>query len=228
MSSTGPVPRPDGTVRVLLAPGHSSLFTAGIASALGRTPGIRLLTNGQAAREEPDVVLVEDAPGVPVDEAIARLPAPWTAGPPGARRPRIIVMLRDDRVERILDYLRSDVRGFVCHNAPLRELVTAVRVVFRNEAFLPYGIAALIIEGILPHLPRPDPGPSPSMSELTPREREIFRLMASGISNAEIADACSLSQKTVKFHVSNILRKLGMKNRIQAVVRARGVPCVSA
>ncbi|MBK3558083.1 response regulator transcription factor [Streptomyces sp. MBT56] len=66
------------------------------------------------------------------------------------------------------------------------------------------------------------------MSELTPREREIFRLMVSGISNAEIADACSLSQKTVKFHVSNILRKLGMKNRIQAVVRARGVPCVSA
>lgn len=228
MSSTGPAPRPDGTVRVLLAPGHSSLFTAGIASALGRTPGIRLLTAGQASREEPDVVLVEDAPGTPVAEVVGRLPARVTAGPPGARRPRIIVMVRDDRVERILGYLRADVRGFVCHDAPLGELVTAVRVVFRNEAFLPYGIAARIIDGILPHLPLPDPGPLPSVAELTPREREIFTLMASGISNAEIAEACSLSQKTVKFHVSNILRKLGMKNRIQAVVRTRGVPCVPA
>lgn len=227
MSSTGPAPRPDGTVRVL-APGHSSLFTAGIASALGRTPGIRVLTTGHDPWEEPNVVLVEDVPGVPVDEVIGRLPAPVTAGPPGTQRPRIIVMVRDDRVERILGYLRADVRGFVCHDAPLRELVTAVRVVFRNEAFLPYGIAARVIEGILPHLPRPDPEPLPSVSELTPREREIFTLMASGISNAEIAEACSLSQKTVKFHVSNILRKLGMKNRIQAVVRTRGSRCVSA
>ncbi|MEV5684838.1 response regulator transcription factor [Streptomyces sp. NPDC052164] len=208
-----------GAIRVL-APGCRSLFTAGLATALGRTPGLEVLPADDGA-DFPDVALLEDVPAVPVADTLAGLVRRLPQGP-GDRRPKIIVMMRDPRIDRIFAYLQADVRGFVCHDAPLAELVTAVEVVFRNEAFLPHGIALQVIDGILPYLPKPASEIWPHMDTLTGREREIFALMASGESNAEIADAFSLSQKTVKFHVSNILRKLGMKNRIQAVARASG------
>lgn len=132
----------------------------------------------------------------------------------------MVLVTHDPSIERIVAYLRSGVRAFVCHDAPLDTLVDAVHSTARKEVFLPHSIAVQIIDGIMPHLPFFTPGIASPLDRFTAREREVYSHLTAGLSNAEIAEACYLSEKTVKFHVSNILRKLGVKNRLQAVAHA--------
>jgi DNA-binding NarL/FixJ family response regulator len=206
-------------------PKTQSILTAGITAALHSAPGICLVgqprpePDGRDARPQPDVLLAEDQPSLAPEDVLA------TASPPRAvtadRHPaRVVLVMRDPLIERIVAYLRLGVRAFLCHDAPLDDLMCAVQSTARDEVYLPHGIAVRIIDGILPHLPFFTPGTASPLEQLTAREREVFSHITAGHSNAEIAEAFCLSQKTVKFHVSNILRKLGVKNRLQAVAHA--------
>ncbi|MFH8798760.1 LuxR C-terminal-related transcriptional regulator [Streptomyces sp. NPDC017936] len=207
-------------------PKTQSILTAGIAAALDSAPGIRLVgrprpgPDGRDARPQADVLLAEDRPHLAPEDVLAAVSPRRVAAP--ARQPAgVVLVMRDPLIERIVAYLQLGVRAFVCHDAPLDDLVGAVQSTARDEVFLPHGIAVRIIDGILPHLPFFTPGTASPLERLTAREREIFSHITAGRSNAEIAEACCLSQKTVKFHVSNILRKLGVKSRLQAVAHAR-------
>ncbi|MGW3950956.1 helix-turn-helix transcriptional regulator [Streptomyces sp. NPDC004752] len=206
-------------------PKTQSILTAGIAAALHSVPGMCLVgqprpgADGRDARPQVDVLLAEDQPSLAPEDVLATASPPRIATP--ARHPAgVVLVMRDPLIERIVAYLQLGVRAFVCHDAPLEDLVGAVQSTARDEVFLPHGIAIRIIDGILPHLPFFTPGTASPLEQLTAREREVFSHMTAGRSNAEIAEACCLSQKTVKFHVSNILRKLGVKNRLQAVAHA--------
>ncbi|MET9449423.1 helix-turn-helix transcriptional regulator [Streptomyces cinerochromogenes] len=210
-------------------PRSQSILSAGIAAALRSTPGIHLVAQPPVGwepygpRPQADVLLVEDAAALsPKDVLLASEEVSAGVGtqPPRRQPAGVVLVMRDPRIERIVAYLQLGVRAFVCHDAPLDDLVGAVHSTARNQVFLPHGIAVRIIDGILPHLPFFTPGTASPLERLTAREREVFSHMTAGRSNAEIAEACCLSQKTVKFHVSNILRKLGVKNRLQAVAHA--------
>jgi DNA-binding NarL/FixJ family response regulator len=210
-------------IRVAAARGPS-ILSAGIAAALHSMPGMEVVvppqmsSDGSASRTQADVILVGDDPSLsPADVITTGLPHTPRAW---RRHAGVVLVMQDPSIERIVAYLRAGVRAFVCHDAPLEDLVDAVHSTAREEVFLPHGIAVQIIDGILPHLPFFTPGTTSPLDELTTREREIYSHITAGRSNAEIAEICCLSQKTVKFHVSNILRKLGVKNRLQAVTHA--------
>ncbi len=96
--------------------------------------------------------------------------------------------MRDPLIERIVAYLRLGVRAFLCHDAPLDDLMCAVQSTARDEVYLPHGIAVRIIDGILPHLPFFTPGTASPLEQLTAREREVFSHITAGHSNAEIAE----------------------------------------
>lgn len=214
-----------GTPIRVAAPRGPSILSAGIAAALHSTPGMSVISpgrpgpEGREPRPQADVLLVEDDPSLSPPEVIAAA-RPWQASETRQRRAGVVLVTQEPTIERIVAYLRSGVRAFVCHDAPLDDLVDAVHSIARGEVFLPHGIAVQIIDGILPHLPFFTPGTTSPLDRLTTREREVYSHVAAGRSNAEIARACYLSEKTVKFHVSNILRKLGVKNRLQAVAHA--------
>ncbi|MFF8958281.1 response regulator transcription factor [Streptomyces sp. NPDC014894] len=192
-----------------------------MTALLQEEPGFEIVngcpTAGATGRSNPpDVVLIEDLPTVKIAEAIG----PARHFPGETRATRAVVVMRNGRTDRIFGYLRSGVRSFVCADAVPEVLVAAVRATARGEAFLSDDTARLIIDIALPHGPEDVSPAAARTTPLTVREQEIFALLAAGRSNAEIAESCGLSSKTVKFHVSNILRKLGMRNRIQAVVHA--------
>ncbi|MFD8966673.1 LuxR C-terminal-related transcriptional regulator [Streptomyces sp. NPDC059568] len=215
-----------GTPIRVAAPRGPSILSAGIAAALRATPGVKVVTLAQLDSErresgaQADVLLMEDVPSLPPAAAIAAAASRPRSSTARERPAGVVLVMQDPSIERIVAYLRSGVRAFVCHDASLDDLLDAVCSTAREEVFLPHGIAVQIIDGILPHLPFFTPGTPSPIDRLTIREREVFSHVTAGRSNAEIAEACSLSQKTVKFHVSNILHKLGMKNRLQAVAHA--------
>lgn len=117
-----------------------------------------------------------------------------------------------------LEYLWAGADGFVLQDAALSEIAAAIRAVAAGHAVLPPPLTRRLVDLLVRRVP-PQPDP-PRVSTLTSREREIFDLVAAGMSNGEVAEALVLSEKTVKFHVSNLLRKLGVRNRAQAIVCA--------
>lgn len=130
-------------------------------------------------------------------------------------------MLADEHDdERLLGYLRAGVQGLLRRDGPTEEVARAVHAVARGDVFITPPIARYVIDSLIRHVPI-SLGSDPRVLEtLTPREREIFELLATGMSNAEIAKALSAAEKTIKFHVSNILGKLRLRNRVQAVTYA--------
>lgn len=222
-------PRGRSAIRVL-APGTTSLLTAGMTALLQEEPGFEMLVVRRAAGRAPrpvlpDVVLIEDVPTVPVAEAVGRALRPYGE----TRATRALIVMETACAHRVFGYLRLGVRSFVSVDAAPDVLLSALRATARGEAFLTHDVARRVIETALLHGPddvspesplAPPAHLPPRTAPLTVREREIHLLLTEGRSNAEIAEICGLSSKTVKFHVSNILRKLGMRNRIQAVVHA--------
>jgi DNA-binding NarL/FixJ family response regulator len=209
------------------APTGLTILSTGIAAALRSTPDVRLVTQLPSGSDIPetappvDVLIVEDDPALTPEDLLAAVSPPSRPMYTRARQPAgIALVMRDPDIERIVTYLRLGVRAFACHDAPLDDLMGAVRSTARGRVFLPHGIAIHLIEDILPHLPFFTAGTTSPLEQLTTREREVLSHVTAGRSNAEIADACHLSEKTIKFHVSNILRKLGVKNRLQAVAQA--------
>jgi DNA-binding NarL/FixJ family response regulator len=167
-----------------------------------------------ARRHRPDVVLMDiRMPGLDGIEATRRLAEQAPDGP------RVLMLTTFDLDEHIYDALRAGASGFMLKNAPPEQLVNAVRAIAHGDALLGPAITRRLIEHYV-ESPRTGTGPPDALGELTDRELDVLRLLARGCSNAEIAGELVITEGTVKTHVSRILFKLGLRDRVQAVVLA--------
>jgi DNA-binding NarL/FixJ family response regulator len=134
---------------------------------------------------------------------------------------RIVILTTFERADYVLEGLRAGASGFLLKNAPPEELVAAVRVVAAGDALLAPSVTRTVIEALAQ---RPTPRTSTTdqtvLDRLTEREREVLQQLATGKSNSELAIQLFLGEGTVKTHVSNVLTKLGLRDRLQAVVFA--------
>jgi DNA-binding NarL/FixJ family response regulator len=173
--------------------------------------------DGRAAIEgvrlhRPDVVLMDiRMPGIDGIEATRRILA-------GVQRPRVLILTTFDLDEYVLDALRAGASGFMLKDAPPEELLASIRVVAGGDSLLAPSVTRSLIESFLSSYR--EPRQPAELEELTPREREILRLLARGLSNAEIAARLVVSTTTVKTHVARVLAKLGLRDRVHAVVLA--------
>lgn len=171
-------------------------------------------------RLRPEVVLMDvRMPGVDGLEATRRIVA---SGSPT----RVIVLTTYEVDESIFAALRAGASAFLLKDARPGELVEAIRVVARGDALLAPSVTRRLLDRFADSLPAPEAGPPPDLAELTDREVEVLRLVALALSNAEIAERLVLTEATVKTHVSSVLRKLGLRDRVQAVVLAYDVGLV--
>ncbi len=165
-----------------------------------------------ARRLKPDVILMDvRMPKVDGVEATRRLAAIGSQA-------RVLILTTFDLDEYVYEAIRAGASGFLLKDVQPAQLVDAVRVVASGEAMLAPTVTRRLLEhfaGTLPGNERPR-----ELGRLTERELEILTLLADGLSNAELADQLFLSETTVKTHVSSVLRKLGLRDRVQAVVLA--------
>jgi len=206
------------TLRVLVAD-DQSMVRAGFRMLLSGEPDIDVVAEAsdgleaveKAARFDPTVVLMDiRMPELDGLEATRRILASDSAA-------RILILTTFDLDEYVYEALRAGASGFVLKDDPPEQLLAAIRTVAAGDALLSPGITKRVIEQFV-RIPRPAP-PS-TLDELSEREREVFRLIAAGLSNAEIADQLYISETTVKTHVTHILQKLHLRDRVQAVVLA--------
>jgi DNA-binding NarL/FixJ family response regulator len=211
------------TVRVLLVD-DQVLVRGGFRMILEARPDLEVVGeagDGAAAvalvgRLRPDVVLMDvRMPGVDGLEATRRIVA---SGSPA----RVIVLTTYDVDDSVFAALRAGASGFMLKDVRPAELAEAVRVVARGDALLAPSVTRRLLDRFAATLP----GPAPSLDGLTEREVEVLRLVALALSNAEIAERLVLTEATVKTHVSSVLRKLGLRDRVQAVVLAYDVGLV--
>jgi DNA-binding NarL/FixJ family response regulator len=164
-------------------------------------------------RARPDVVLMDvRMPHMDGIEACRRLLE-------GGDGPYVLMLTTFDLEDYVYAALRAGASGFLLKDAPADQLVLAIEIVARGDALLAPQVTRLLIEEVAR---RPVPGSTavPGMDRLTDREVEVLRLMARGMSNAEIATELYLGEATVKTHVGRVLTKLGARDRVQAVVAA--------
>jgi DNA-binding NarL/FixJ family response regulator len=134
---------------------------------------------------------------------------------PGA--PQVLVLTTFDLDEYVYDALRAGASGFLLKDATPEQIIEAIRVVAGGDALLAPGVTRRLIAEFAA---RAQPSPAPQLATLTPREHDVFGLVARGLTNMEIAGQLVLAEQTVKSHVSAILMKLGVRDRVQAVILA--------
>ena len=197
------------------------LRAAGITVVGEASDGERALA--AVLEHRPDVVLMDiRMPGMDGLEATRRI----LATPAGASC-RIIILTTFDLDQYVYAALTAGASGFLLKDVSPEQLVDAVRTVRSGDALLAPSITRRLVERFAPGVPAAPPV-SGELSELTPRELEVLQLLARGLSNAELAAELVLSEATVKTHVARILRKLGLRDRVQAVVLAYQTGLVSA
>ena len=209
------------TTRCLIAD-DQAMVREGFAAVLAAQPG--LLVVGQAAdgaaavhqaqHLQPDVVLMDVR--MPVMDGLQATRQILAAASPG--RPRVLMLTTFDLDEYVYEALRAGASGFLLKDATAAELVHAVRVVAAGDALLAPSVTRRLITDFA-RQPHSGP-PPPPLSALTPRETEVLRLIAHGLSNTEISDTLVIAEQTTKTHVGRILAKLDLRDRAQAVVLA--------
>ena len=205
-------------IRVLVAD-DQSMVRAGFRMLLGGEEDIEVVaeaSNGleavdKAARFNPGIILMDiRMPELDGLEATRRILATDEAA-------RILILTTFDLDEYVFEALRAGASGFVLKDDSPEQLLAAIRTVAAGDALLSPTITRRVIQRS-PALPRP--APPKELDELSERERDVFRLMARGLSNAEIGQELYISETTVKTHVTHILQKLNLRDRVQAVVLA--------
>jgi DNA-binding NarL/FixJ family response regulator len=209
------------TTRCLIAD-DQAMVREGFAAVLAAQPG--LLVVGQAAdgaaavdqarRLRPDIVLMDVR--MPVMDGLQATRQILAAA--GPVRSRVLMLTTFDLDEYVYAALRAGASGFLLKDATAAELVHAVRVVAAGDALLAPSVTRRLIADFA-RQPHSGP-PAPSLSALTPRETEVLRLIAHGLSNTEISDTLVIAEQTTKTHVGRILAKLDLRDRAQAVVLA--------
>jgi DNA-binding NarL/FixJ family response regulator len=205
-------------ITVVLAD-DQGMVRAGLRSLLEADPDIDVV--GEAAdglhaidevrRREPDVVLMDirmpELDGLSATRTLI------------AERPdlRVLALTTFDLDEYVFEALRAGASGFLLKDAPAEELTNAIHVLARGDALLAPAVTRRIVEAFVA---MPEPAQTTDLEELSPREIEVLRLLAAGRSNAQIAEELIVSEATVKTHVSNVLAKLRLRDRIHAVIYA--------
>jgi len=213
---------PTAPVRIVVADDHQ-IVRSGFTALLGTQPDFAVVGTAEDGAEAvrvctetcPDVVLMDvRMPGVDGIEATRQL-----ISPPGDR-PRIVILTTFDLDEYVYDALRAGASGFLLKDVTAEQLFHAVRVIAAGEALLAPTVTRRLISEFARQQPRTDSSRVTGLATLTPRETQVLRLVAEGLSNPEIAARFTVTEETVKTHVSRILAKLGLRDRTQAVVTA--------
>src|SRR5712692_2240472 len=208
------------TIGIVVADDHE-VVRAGFAALLDTQPDFTVLDTAadgaeavQACRDRrPDVVLMDvRMPGLDGIEA-TRLLTSIDSGP------RVLILTTFDLDEYVYDALRAGASGFLLKDVTAERLFDAVRVIAAGEALLDPAVTRRLIREFAQQRPTPY-GRTTTLRFLTPRETEVLRLLAEGLSNVEIADRLVITEETVKTHVSRMLSKLGLRDRTQAVIAA--------
>jgi DNA-binding NarL/FixJ family response regulator len=206
------------TIRVLIADDHT-LFREGLAALLNSVSGLEVVATVKdgsqaiesAAKLQPDVILMDlQMPGINGIEATRQI-----VGASPHIGVIVVTMFEDD--DSVFAAMRAGARGYVLKGADQNDILRAIQSVARGEALFGPKIAARLMNYFTPLKKTL----APAFPELTDREREILDLIARGANNAEIATQLTISQKTVRNHVSNIFNKLQVTDRVQAALRAR-------
>ena len=207
-------------IAVLIADDHA-LIRSGLAGMLGAQPDITIVGSvedgEQAVRQarelSPDVVVMDirmpKMDGIEATRHICRLPA----------APKVLILTTFDLDEYVYEALQAGAGGFLLKDAPPGQLAEAVRTIATGDALLAPAVTRRLITRYLRVPPTPTAA-ALAADRLTERELEVLRLLAKGLSNSEIAAALHLSEATVKTHVSRVLTKLDLRDRVQAVVYA--------
>jgi DNA-binding NarL/FixJ family response regulator len=209
------------TVRVLIAD-DQALVRGGFRKLLEAETDIDVVAEAadgvealeKARLHRPDIVLMDirmpRLDGLQATAAMLALPTPL---------PRVVVLTTYDLDEYIFDALKAGASGFLLKDSPPEDLISAIRVVASGEALLAPAVTRRLIEAFV-SAPRVSADAKSQLIDLTLREKEVLQLLARGLSNGEIAAELHLGQATVKSHVSNLLMKLDLRDRVQAVVLA--------
>ena len=210
----------NGAIRVLIAD-DEALVRAGLSLIVDLEPGLSLAGEAVDGREAvaltgaltPDVVLMDIR--MPILDGLAATRRIVASGSPT----RVLILSTFGADEQVYEGLLAGASGFLLKDVPREQLVGGIRIVADGGSLLAPAITRRLIQSYLrrPPATRPPPG---SMADLTPRELDVLRLLARGLSNAEIAQTLVVGEAMVKTHVARILAKLGLRDRVQAVVAA--------
>jgi DNA-binding NarL/FixJ family response regulator len=209
-------------IRVLVAD-DQELVRAGFCVILDAADGISVVgeaANGSeavaaVAAKQPDVVLMDiRMPGMDGLEATRQITS--ASGQDG---PKVVILTTFDLDDYVYAALRAGACGFLLKDAPRHDLIAAVRAAAAGDALLAPSVTKLLIEAFARKPPATTPSPS-RLASLTARERDILLLLARGRSNAEIAGDLFVGEATVKTHIGHLLAKLGLRDRVQAVILA--------
>ena len=209
-------------IRVVIVD-DQGMVRAGFTSLLAAEPDIEVVgdaADGEAAVElvtrlQPDVTLMDIR--MPVLDGIAATRRILDGG----IATKVLVLTTFDLDEYVFEALRAGASGFLLKDAPAEELASAIRVVAAGESLLAPVVTRRVIDAFVRRAPTPDRVRTDDRLQLlTPRELEVLGLIARGLSNLDIAERLFVSEGTTKTHVSNVLAKLGLRDRVQAVVFA--------
>jgi len=213
---------PSPVIRIIVADDHEVVRT-GFAALLDTQADFTVAGTACDGAEavricrdlHPDVVLMDvRMPGTDGIQATRQLTGSGQGGP------RILMLTTFDLDEYVYDALRAGASGFLLKDVTAERLFDAVRVIAAGEALLAPTVTRRLISQFTRQRPSPDAPPTAVLATLTPRETQVLRLVAEGLSNHEISARLIVTEETIKTHVSRVLSKLGLRDRTQAVVTA--------